>query len=595
MPSIEQLLASICLGRTLDVDVVLQLIDCVSQTISVSPLMQQNTLHIREFLKSTPGLSFYLGSYERGETIVDRGVFADTRLEQTLSYANVPLGILLSGEIVIEERNKGIKRLLPGDFLGLFETADFLYNGHNRNIGDWSLRADGPLRVLYFGSLGAANSDQNDVCAAFHRFLIQSARQDICPKPITDLPLLDWLAASINAPRLKDTFVIIHTHLLPSNFPFLRHLAYLIGAENLLVLEKPYSTVPYIKQQVIQMGCEVIPVVMIDQAPYELAVKRSLDLLWEKFCTLGKGQRLKSLVILDDGAEVLLSVPWQRIQVDRVLGVEQTQRGIRRLSTAAAKVPPLVNVAESPVKKQLESTIIAKGVCNKIRSLGLLDKNCHVGIAGTGSIGRAIGKELRLDTTAFAYDVTQQSDCHTNELRRVSSIDTLVNQSDLVIGCTGRDFLAGVCLERIYGKKLLISSSSTDVEFYSILNMASFPSRDFSSLSLDVHRDLELQLLNGGFPINFDRRIEWEYAEDIQLTRCLMYIGFVQSLWLDSKKCGYIEELNKSWQDLLIKKWWELKRLGYGFATHLIDVTQLQLQNQAEQTFFAPDQPVRAL
>ena len=65
--------------------------------------------------------------------------------------------------------------------------------------------------------------------------------------------------------------------------------------------------------------------------------------------------------------------------------------------------------------------------------------------------------------------------------------------------------------------------------------------------------------MNGGFPINFDRDKEWESDEAISLTRALVLLGALQSLYLDAAVPNTaIEKLSLLSQHVLVKTW--LKR-----------------------------------
>lgn len=112
----------------------------------------------------------------------------------------------------------------------------------------------------------------------------------------------------------------------------------------------------------------------------------------------------------------------------------------------------------------------------KVRSTGLLDRRApRVGIVGFGAIGRAVAVGLSDNTAVSVYDysstVTRADDVWTH----VSSLDSLLDVSDV---CTGTDCLRRVPLERVTGKKIFVSGSSSDTEFLSLLNIAGFPTRD---------------------------------------------------------------------------------------------------------------------
>ena len=521
-----------------------------------------NIMETRLFLTHLKKSAFMLMEFNKREKIVHLGQLRNNRF-LNFQYALAPLGIILKGEVVVLENGKGVKRLFPGDFIGLFETAHYLSLGRKRKIGNWTLVADENTAILFFGDVF---SNQR-----FKSFLIDLARLDIVPKPITDLPLLDWVANNTTISLIENSIIITHTHILPSSFPLFRHLAHLVDYDNLFILEKPYSTVRRVFNKLIQMGAEIVPVAMVDHAPYEFALKRSIDVLWDKVINIQKRKNISRIIVIDDGADLLLSIPWEKLKSVKIVGVEQTQRGIDRINNTRHNIPAVVNVASSAVKKNIESLFIGKAIVQKMKSLRLLKSFPKVSIIGIGSIGRAISKELKKNNIdVISYDIKHHVQ-RTSDKTKVNSIDTAINKSDIVVGCSGSDFLKGVALERIEGKKTLISASSSDIEYFSLLNLVSFPNRTFEEIKIKVHSSLKLKILNGGYPINFDRKKEWESSEDIQITRCLLYIGIMQSLTLtDSRYRGKIVKLDGFSQEELIKKWVELKRVKtYRFLTEL--------------------------
>ncbi len=522
-----------------------------------SSLAKQNISEVQKTLQKVVKKDFSEANFEKNEEIVKFGELKTSVLAQkSLHYAKVPLGIIISGEVIVIEDGKSVKRLSKGDFVGAFETAFFLSKGRYRKIGTWSLVSDKKTRIVFFPS----GFWQELSSADFQHYLIELARTDSVPKPITNLALLDSVANQLTENLLENTIIITHTHLLPTNLALFRHLAHLVGYNNLFILEKPYSSVPTTVNQLIQMGAEVIPVVLNEQTPYQFSLRQGLDVLWNKVLNPHK-KDFQKIILLDDGGELILSIPWEKLHGVKIAAVEQTQRGIDQLARTYLTIPPTINVAETSIKKQVESTFIALGVTNKIKSLGLLDYQPTIGIIGNGSIGSALNKELaKLNLKIINYDITHHLE-KTADKERVTSIDTILNKSDLVIGCSGTDCLKGVALDRIFGKKILLSASSADIEFFSILNLASFPTKAFADIIFNPHQKLELRVLNAGFPINFDRAVEWEADEDIQVTRSLLYAATIQAdADLEKTNQTKLINLRSDWQEKILSGWLELKQ-----------------------------------
>jgi hypothetical protein len=227
-------------------------------------------------------------------------------------------------------------------------------------------------------------------------------------------------------------------------------------------------------------------------------------------------------------------------------------------------------VASSGVKKIVESEFIGRSVVKKLQEMGQIEKAKQIGILGMGSIGGAVDRALRdLGKTAIFYDPMYAPGTDAPENSR-PSIDTLLNESDLLIGTTGADSLKGIPFERAFGDKVLASCSSANVEFSSLLKFASAPADPFDTIDVSLHKDLTLHVLNGGYPVNFDREKDSTPDEDIVITRCLLYIGAMQAAELLAQ--GITEQsiynLDKVSQKKLLERWIDNKQSA-GQSTHI--------------------------
>lgn len=527
------------------------------------PIPLENSQRVRAFVQQVGDESgFFVASYQKGEEMVTRGAFTDRELQVVpgLQYAFVPLGFILKGEITVIKDHKGLKKLSEGDFFGLFETSDFLSTGETRQIGDWTLVAATDAEVLYFDSSVFQNkSVETEI---FKNYLIELARADWVPQRLSSLPLLDWVANHTTKGRLEDYTIIAHTHLLPNNKPLFRHLASLVDFGGVYIFDKPYSTVPATFNDLVLAGFEVIPVRMETGLPYEFAVNKSLDVLWRKVVSDQKKRGFKKLLIIDDGGDVWQSIPWDELKGVHVAAVEQTQRGIARIEGSKATFPPIVSVASAGVKKIVEAEFIGISVVKKLNELGVLNQAKKVGIIGMGSIGLAVDRALKTQNIiALSYDPIYHV-TPSDSLEARASLDALLNECDLVIGTTGTDALRGLPFERVRNKKVVLASaSSADIEFGSLLKIAPPHSDPFGALTIPIHEKLTVEILNGGYPVNFDRQKDSTPDEDIVLTRCLMYIGAMQAVELieTGVKKSAIYHLDKTSQTKLLERWIEDK------------------------------------
>jgi hypothetical protein len=137
----------------------------------------------------------------------------------------------------------------------------------------------------------------------------------------------------------------------------------------------------------------------------------------------------------------------------------------------------------------------------------------------------------------------------------------LINDSDIIIGTTGTDCLKGIAFDRLKGHKILASASSADVEFASLLKFAEPTDRPFEARTVRVHETFTAEILNGGYPINFDRQKDATPSEDIVLTRALMYVAAMQAVALiqQGELSSDIYGVDPLSQERLLEKWIEFK------------------------------------
>jgi D-isomer specific 2-hydroxyacid dehydrogenase, NAD binding domain len=524
----------------------------VAPTKTKTNLTSKNTDEVAKLIDRKFSNDFFVNqSYPHKKIIVNQGVFVKDS-NNDLDYANVPLGIIIKGSVIIHKDNKDTKKLEYGDFVGLFETADYLNTGRSRNIGDWTLTVEGGTEILYFTKKLFENSSKevND----FKEYLLATARADYVPQPVSILPLLDWTAFHTTRSRLNDHVIIIHTHLLPNSVPLFRHLAHLVGVNRVYIVGKPYSTIRKAFLQLALAGIEVIPVSMKPGLPYSFSIKEAMEVLWHKVFEARKVNGFGKLLILDDGGDIWTSIPWDRVGDLKISGTEQTQRGVSRIVNTKLKLPPIICVATSGIKKEMESVFIAQSVTLKLKqNLELESKK--IGVLGMGNIGHSIYSDL----TSNGYECYYYDPINKDfGAVKYDSLDSLIDSVDIIVGATGLDVLNQLPFERMDGNKTLVSVSSADIEFASILNFGQNNSTDpFEKIEIQIHDNLNFTILNGGYPINFDRTVDSTPDDEIVLTRCLLYMGIMQAeLLLREKnpKSGFYN-LDPIAQHKLLAKW----------------------------------------
>lgn len=316
------------------------------------------------------------------------------------------------------------------------------------------------------------------------------------------------------------TRLIARQHLLPSLSWLLQRVATSGRYSAIDLVGKDYST--------------LAPAIRI---PSVISLRATVSACFQK---VGE----EELILLDEGGDLHRNLPMSL--AERTAAIEQTTAGMQ-----ATWKCPTVLVCRSAAKLVFESQIIARGILRKLDSLSLLDGR-GVGVIGLGSVGVEIARSLLARGGAvFATDPYACAD----DLAHIRvDIDQLLHSVDLLLGCTGLDVLDRHDLASVTGRKIFVSCSSSDIEFRSVL--AKLPAIERFGHVQGWVGGLHCTVLNGGFPINFDRIREWELPEEILLTRMLILEGLEQALPLIGSKARGVM-LSPASQMRIIGEWLE--------------------------------------
>ena len=266
----------------------------------------------------------------------------------------------------------------------------------------------------------------------------------------------------------------------------------------------------------------------------------------------------RKLLVLDDGAYFLEAASCFEKLPRNCCIVEQTSRGFNKVSKNAAMASvlsqiPLVNVAKSIAKGQLESPFIGAAVCASIFR-HVKDRLCVSAaprclVLGYGNIGKAVTGFLdQLGFTKdhiFVCDRPRTSDILEHGFQTWDR--SLGGTFDLVIGCSGTTSFDVGDYVFLNDGAILVSASSGAVEFNrrNVVEWAALYKSDNMSIDdnidqSDFHADIRIRfpgrqatLLNGGFPITFDGRICCVPYRYIQITMALMVQAAVQAVHAD--------------------------------------------------------------
>ena len=271
-------------------------------------------------------------------------------------------------------------------------------------------------------------------------------------------------------------------------------------------------------------------------------------------------------LVIDDGGELLEMINREYPELHgRIVGVEQTTRGIRKLEKLDLKFP-VVTVGDAVEKTVHESPMIGRSLAltgharlGRVEKQGfVLGKDILV-IGAAGAVGRETAKAYR----ALGYHV-RVFDKRVDELRELAaehgytvetSLDEALGRSKIVLSLTGTQTIGERELELLPDGAVLMNGASSATEIarvkeggYSADDVYDRQVREFQGKPFDIgglrpmigqrsqqdvimktHGGRQLLLVNQGQVINFDDSVDPIPPRYIQLTRGLLYMAAIQA------------------------------------------------------------------
>ena len=285
---------------------------------------------------------------------------------------------------------------------------------------------------------------------------------------------------------------------------------------------------------------------------YNESIVKDIHKIWENALQVIKNRSIDSIIIFDDGADLLLNIPNEIYRLCRskglfLVGIEQTRGGSNRTFFNGLPLP-IINVAGAGIKNRFEYQWVAKEVVRILSKDSLynielqLGRKPRIGIIGYGVMGHAIVNELSQRAFQISiYDSKAASVSENSAVTHLSNAVVLVSGADVIIGCTGTDVTANQAvfdaLHYSSTPKWLVSASSKDLEFNYLLHKyqeqitQKYCTPDV--LQTVVYRNYygsAISLLRGGFPINFQNTIHSVSPEKIWPTRAGLLLASLMAL-----------------------------------------------------------------
>lgn len=332
----------------------------------------------------------------------------------------------------------------------------------------------------------------------------------------------------------EEYYIISVQHLLRSTGSmFEAIISYGFNPQNIYLTGKIYSTHIETQNKLKDLGINVVE----SDYPKELgfytqSLESDVHKMWQML-----SEKLKpnsKIIILDDGGYTLKNVPEEILKNHFVCGIEQTTSGIRMQNTFGKF--PVIHVAASAAKVIIEPPIVSEAV--KIQ-LGEIIKELNpqkVGVVGFGHIGKAVVNKFKSIYDILVFDIKNElKDEVIQDVTYCNSLSDLYNQSDVIIGATGQDISDLNWLTDSTGDKTLISVSSGDIEFNSLLReckpyLTEELKNPLQILSLKTQQGYLLKILRGGMVANFAGTPDSSPGHIIQVTRGLLFSAILQIL-----------------------------------------------------------------
>jgi S-adenosylhomocysteine hydrolase len=374
------------------------------------------------------------------------------------------------------------------------------------------------------------------------------------------LPLLDrWLERAAQQRPLEGVTVLNIQHQLGNHVPQTAGLIELgVSPSDVHWIEIPYSATPAVRSVLYELGVPPENILesdfrlLDDYAGYQRArVHRVLRAFAE--------DPPERLLVLDDGAYMLETLAAVRQFPESITIVEQTTRGLIKMEDSRALAQRardlrIVNVARSRPKAALEPPFIGVAVtealARRLRPLASETTRNRCLVLGYGAIGKQVAVFLSTElgferASIYVFDVLDDR----MRQARAEGFQLWAMQDgvrfNVVVGCSGRaSFHAGDYVFLEDGAVLASATSGTvELSRENFIQLADSVADDdiwIDRTDLDegrAHSDLtfhfvdrDATFLNGGFPMNFDGRVNCIPPHYIQPTPTMMCAAAVQAV-----------------------------------------------------------------
>ena len=270
---------------------------------------------------------------------------------------------------------------------------------------------------------------------------------------------------------LKDYKLLIIQHLL-DDFPAFLAALEILGAQksNIHIVGIPYSSKNHIIHLLTEMKYRVfVPAKYPFEEFVEIAIKEIKE-------SIVSGDKI--LVIEDGGYSLPYLLKFDTLR--NCVGIsEQTQNGITRdkefIRSHEPLLFPIIDIAESRVKKVIESIFVSDAMIRNIKILLMrTGKGIHMKkilIIGYGAIGKELANKFKheniLYVMVYDIDLGLLAEAHARGFVTNDNVIDMVKEADIIIGTTGHTQKPSIDKEvllEVKNRAILISVSSKNKE-----------------------------------------------------------------------------------------------------------------------------------
>lgn len=302
----------------------------------------------------------------------------------------------------------------------------------------------------------------------------------------------------------------------------------------------PYSTKEYVRRWLLEKSYDVA---VSDYDDY-LGIYNQVEKALKEQLEICKKENKKLLIIEDGGYAVPILHKKFREYIPYVVGaVEQTANGIwadKELEGRGELKIPVMNVAESKYKKNVESRLVGQAIVMNIRNLlskigtGINKKALVVGFGATGSM---VAKELQNAGANVSVSDTDLTGLHSAKGSSYTICENLlegITDKDLIVGCTGKVWLTQHEMSRLKHGVYIVNATSKRLEIdyqdLEALRQDRVKMENSIGYTYEIGSDRrEIHLLADGFPVNFFEN-ESIPDEQIQFILALMAASAIELL-----------------------------------------------------------------